>query len=88
MTTYKVEIPRKVAKSIDALERSDALRIWGAIALLADTPRPPNCIALTGERNVYRIRTGNFRILYEVRDQTLTVIVVRVAHRRDVYRST
>ncbi|MCZ7631356.1 MAG: type II toxin-antitoxin system RelE/ParE family toxin [Microthrixaceae bacterium] len=57
-----------------------------AIDLLADEPRPPGCTKLTGEDAVYRVRIGDYRILYEVIDDRLLIHVVRIGHRRDVYR--
>lgn len=86
MTPYRVVIPRAVTKSIAALEAADARRIRAAIDLLATNPRPPACLALSGETGVYRVRVGNYRILYEVNDGELVVIVVRIGHRREIYR--
>jgi mRNA interferase RelE/StbE len=68
---------------------SDQQRIRAAIDLLAENPRPPSCVALQGEVGVYRVRVGDYRIVYEVLDQVLVVQVVqvvRVGHRREVYR--
>ena len=68
---------------------SDQQRIRAAIDLLAENPRPPSCVALQGEVGVYRVRVGDYRIVYEVLDQVLVVQVVqvvRVGHRRGVYR--
>jgi mRNA interferase RelE/StbE len=83
---YRVEIARRAARSIASLQRQDQQRIRAAIDLLADNPRPPGCARLTGEANAYRVRTGSYRILYEVFDDRLVVHVIRVGHRRDVYR--
>ena len=57
-----------------------------AIELLSENPRPPACIALKGEDSVYRVRVGDYRIIYEVRDQLLLIQVVTVGHRREVYQ--
>ena len=57
-----------------------------ALDLLADNPRPPNCVAMQGEDSVYRVRVGDYRIVYEVLDAVLLVHVVRIGHRREVYR--
>ena len=56
------------------------------VDLLAEIPRPPNCVAMAGENSVYRVRVGNYRIVYEVKDNILKVLVVRIGHRREVYR--
>jgi mRNA interferase RelE/StbE len=83
---YRVEIARRAVKTLMALPRREQQRIRAAIDLLADTPRPPGCRALAGESDVYRVRVGDYRIVYEVLDDRLIVHVVRVGHRRDVYR--
>jgi mRNA interferase RelE/StbE len=84
--TYKVEIARRAAKVLARLPRKEQQRIRVAVDLLAETPRPPGCIALVGEANAYRVRVGDYRIVYEVYDDRLVVQVVRIGHRRDVYR--
>lgn len=86
MTTYRVEIARRAVKALSALPRREQQRIRAAIDLLADNPRPPGCVAMTGEVHAYRVRVGDHRIIYEVFDDHLVVQVVRVGHRRDVYR--
>ena len=86
MSRYTVEIARRAIKSIAGLPRPEQFRVRAAIDLLADEPRPPGCVALTGEESVYRVRVGDYRILYEVVDERLVIHVIRVGHRRDVYR--
>lgn len=86
MTTYHVDIARRAVKALAALPRREQQRIRAAIDLLADNPRPPGCVAMTGEAHAYRVRVGDYRIIYEVLDDRLVVQVVRVGHRRDVYR--
>jgi len=81
-----VEISRRAIKSIAALPRKEEQRIRAAIELLADEPRPPSCVALTGEQSVYRVRVGDYRIVYKVIDTRLMILVIRVGHRCDVYR--
>jgi mRNA interferase RelE/StbE len=83
---YRVEVARRAVKALAALPRRDQQRIRAAIDLLADDPRPPGCTKLTGEPHTYRVRTGDYRILYDVHDDRLVVQVVRIGHRRDVYR--
>jgi len=81
-----VEIARRAVKAIAQLPRAEQQRVRAAIDLLADEPRPPGCVALAGEESVYRVRVGDYRILYEVIDDRLVIHVVRVAHRREAYR--
>ena len=89
---YEVQIARRALKITNSLERRDQQRIRAAIDLLADQPRPPACVALAGEDDVYRVRVGDYRIVYEVADRQLRILVVldrhlvRVGHRRDVQR--
>ena len=83
---YQVEIARRAVKLLASLPRPDQQRIRAAIDLLANEPRPPGCTKLSGEPNTYRVRTGDYRILYDVFDDRLVVQVVKVGHRRDVYR--
>ncbi len=83
---YEVRIAKRAAKSLVSLERRDQQRVRAAIELLAEDPRPPACVAMRGEDSVYRVRVGDYRIVYEVRDEVLLIQVVRVGHRREVYR--
>lgn len=83
---YEVKLSRRALRSLISLERSQQQRIRAALDLLSENPRPPNCVALRGEDAVYRVRIGDYRIVYEVRDLMLLVHVVRIGHRREVYR--
>jgi mRNA interferase RelE/StbE len=87
LSKYRVEIARRAVKALAALPRREQQRVRAAIDLLTDNPRPPGCTKLTGEDDVYRVRVGLYRIVYEVLDDLLLVHVVRVGHRRDVYKS-
>lgn len=84
--SYQVRKTHGVQRAIDAIEKRDRLRIEAVITLLADNPRPPKTIKMTGYLNRWRVRAGNYRILYEIDDAVLTVLVIRVAYRREVYR--
>lgn len=85
MANYSVLIRRSAAKEIDALPLKDRRRVVARINGLATNPRPAGCEKLSGEEK-YRIRQGDYRILYEIVDRDLIVTVVRVGNRRDVYR--
>ena len=85
-TTYEVRIARRALRSLARLERREQQRIRAALDLLAGNPRPPACVAMQGEESVYRIRVGDYRIVYEVLDSVLVVHVVRIGHRREVHR--
>ncbi len=89
---YEVQIARRALKTLNSLERREQQRMRAAIDLLAEQPRPPACVALAGEDDVYRVGVGDYRIVYEIVDRRLLILVVldrhlvRVGHRRDVYR--
>jgi mRNA interferase RelE/StbE len=87
VASYRVLIKASAAKEIEAVDpKKDRQRIVAAIRSLADDPRPPGCEKLAGEGDRYRIRVGRYRIIYSVGDGELLVVVVRVGHRKDVYR--
>ncbi len=85
MASYEVQFRKSVSKDLDPIPRRDVQRIVAAIAALADNPRPPQAAKLTGSEK-YRLRCGVYRVLYEIRDDVLIVCVVKVGHRKDVYR--
>ena len=83
---YRIEVKRSAAKEIRAIgQKRDRQRVIARIAALADDPRPPGCTKLSG-REAYRIRQGSYRIVYTIEDEALVVEIVKVGHRRDVYR--
>lgn len=82
---YTVIIKKTAQKELDSIPKKLQLRIRGAIDLLAVNPFPPNSKKLQG-RDGYRIRTSDYRILYEVNGEAITVCVFRIAHRGNVYR--
>lgn len=84
---YTVIILPRARKSIERLDRTVRARIQAAIELLAGNPRPPRAMPLVGETDVYRVRVGDYRILYWVGDTIRIVEIRKVAHRREAYRS-
>lgn len=86
MASYRLVIKRSVAKDLRALPNADVAAILKRLQALADDPRPPGCEELSAQER-YRVRQGVYRILYEIQDQDLVVTVVKVGHRRDVYRN-
>ena len=83
---YRVEFARSAIKDLEALPREARERIAEMIDALAADPRPPGVAKMQGEAATYRIRIGAYRVLDEVLDDRLIVFVVRVGHRKDVYR--
>jgi len=83
---YKVSIKRSAVKEIEAIpQKKERQRIISRIGQLANDPRPPGSKKLSGH-DKYRIRQGTYRIVYSIEDNELVVVVVKVGHRKDVYR--
>lgn len=81
---YRVEFTAKADKQLDKLDGQVRARIVAAAERLADNPRPSGCKQLVG-RPGYRIRVGDWRVIYEIRDAVLVVLVLEVGNRREVY---
>ena len=89
MAGYRLLIKQSAAREIEALgQKKDRQRIVNRIAALASEPRPAGSEKLAGAEGRYRVRQGQFRIVYAVDDATRTIEVVKVGHRREVYRGT
>ena len=87
MARYKLLIKKTAAKELEAIAgKKDRERITQRILALADNPRPAGVEKLSGINEKYRIRQGDFRILYEIQDAILVVYVVRIGDRKEVYR--
>jgi mRNA interferase RelE/StbE len=85
-TTYQVELKPSAARVIRKLDKDIQRRVIARAEALADEPRPSGAGKLEGMRDLYRIRVGDYRIIYQVADKVLLVLVVRAGHRRDAYR--
>lgn len=85
MASYKLLIKPSAAKEIESLPKKDRLRVIQRIQELSEDPRPPGSEKLSGQEK-YRVRQGSYRIVYSVSDKEIVVIVVKVGHRREVYR--
>ncbi len=83
--TYRIELRPAAVRALRSVHPRDRGRIQGAIRLLAEDPRPPAARKLQG-REGHRVRVGDYRILYTLRDDVLLVAVVTLGHRSDVYR--
>lgn len=86
MAVFRVELSRSAARAIRDLERKMQVRILSRLQTLAVNPRPVGVKKLQGEDHVYRIREGDYRIVYEVFDKKLLIHVLRMGHRREIYR--
>ena len=81
--SYTIEILRSAQKRLAKIDRQDQAAVLSAIRNLADTPRPIGCKRLSG-RPAWRLRIGNYRIIYEIYDDRLIILVISVGHRSEV----
>jgi len=85
MGRYKIVFRKSVAKDLRRIPSQDLRRILATVDSLSEEPRPSGVEKLSGQEK-YRVRQGNYRIIYEIKDDEVVVVVVKVGHRRDVYR--
>lgn len=86
MANYRIEISSSAERSLKKIPQRDISKIIEAIQILAINPYPDNCRKLAGEENAFRIRQGNYRIIYEVLGKKLLILILKIGHRKDVYR--
>lgn len=88
MSSYRIEFDRRVKKDFRSITPQDAKQIKDSIAELAENPRPFDCKKLKGKNNDYfRIRVGNYRVIYTIEDQVLLIVIIRVGHRKEIYKN-
>ena len=85
MAAYKVYFRESVEKDFNSIPKKDLTKILSRIRALTNNPRPPGCEKLTGQER-YRVRQGRYRIVYSIQDDVLTIWIVKVGHRKDIYR--
>ncbi len=85
MANYRIQIKPSAVKELEVLQLKDRKRLVARIRKLAKEPRPDGCEKLSGQ-DKYRVRQGHYRVLYSVDDSETSVIIVKIGHRRDVYR--
>ncbi len=86
MAEYTITFARSARKELEALDASIVNRIFPKIEALAEEPRPPGCLKLTGEEDLWRIRIGDYRVLYTINDKQKLVDVIAIRHRREAYQ--
>jgi mRNA interferase RelE/StbE len=86
MTRYSIEISRTAERQLKRLPQAERQRIARTVALLAIEPRPRGARKLAGYDDVFRVRTGRYRVIYSVAEDRLVVLVLKIGHRKDVYR--
>jgi mRNA interferase RelE/StbE len=84
VTRYTVHLSSNAVKALKKIPQKDQLRIAGVIELLAENPLPPKASKLSG-REGYRVRSGNYRVIYTFERNQLEVLVIKIGHRRDIY---
>ena len=86
MAKYKIEISLTAERQLKKIRRENAVRILKAISLLAGEPRPYGSKKMSGYEHVYRIRVGDYRVLYEIDENRILIIILKISHRREIYR--
>ncbi len=86
MASYEIEISRTAEKQLKKLPEKQQLRVVRAVLALAEEPHPRGSRKLTGYDDVFRVRVGRFRVLYSIAKSRLVILVLKIGHRRDVYR--
>lgn len=84
---YSIRFAESAARSLKKLPASPRVRIAARIEALADNPYPPGTRKMAGEEHAYRICIGDYRVVYDVLEDAIVVLVLRIGHRKDVYRS-
>ena len=85
--TYRVTLAPAAERQLRKFDPPVRRRLQAALELLADNPRPPAATQLVGGSGEWRVRTGDYRIVYDIEDDRLVILVLRMAHRREVYRA-
>jgi mRNA interferase RelE/StbE len=86
MASYRIEVSATAERQIRKLPRADQIRVIRVIQALSMNPRPPGCRKLSGYDDVFRMRSGRYRVLYSIEGKRLVIIVLKVGDRKDVYR--
>jgi mRNA interferase RelE/StbE len=88
VTVYRLVIKSSAAKELDAVgQKADRTRLVASIQELAEQPKPVGAEKLSGHIDLYRIRVGNYRVVYEIDNEQIVVTVIKVGHRKEIYRS-
>ena len=86
MKSFEITFSKSAVKEIESLDNPLIERIWEKIEHLVQNPRPAGCLKLQGSNNLWRIRVGDYRILYSISDEDLIVDIISIKHRKDVYK--
>jgi mRNA interferase RelE/StbE len=86
MHPYEIRFSKDSAKTLNSLDAKLAVRIAKAIGKLATDSTPPGCRKMIGSESDYRIRVGDYRVVYQIRSLVVMIFVIRIGHRKDIYR--
>jgi mRNA interferase RelE/StbE len=86
VANYSIRLTTSAEKTLKSIPKKDVQKIVATLQGLAANPRPTGCRKLAGEEATYRVRQGNYRIIYEIEDKVLLILVLKTGHRKDVYR--
>jgi mRNA interferase RelE/StbE len=84
--TYQVNLTPSATRQLKKSPKAIQPLIWQILEALAEEPRPSGVVKMAGEASTYRVRLGDYRIVYEVQDEVLCILVIKVGHRREVYK--
>ena len=85
MNKYTINFKKSALKELQKLPNKEVIRITNFIASLSDDPRPTGCKKLKGYEDLWRVRSGNYRVIYSIKDQILVVEILEIVNRRDAY---
>lgn len=83
---YSIEIETSAVKALSRIQKNMQVKIAAEIKALATDPRPHGCLKMSGRTDAYRIRVGNYRVIYAINDTIRVIRIEKIAHRREVYR--
>lgn len=84
--SYRIEVKKSAAKSLRKIPKADQKRIAAEIDSLAENTPNPDTTKMKGNNPFHRIRVGNYRIVYEIHDEVLVILVIKIGHRKDIYK--
>jgi mRNA interferase RelE/StbE len=85
MASYEIEWKRSAVKDLKELPKEMIVRILRAVEALAENPLPPSVKKMVGSKHTYRLREGDYRVIYDLLSKTLVIEIIRIGHRKDVY---
>ena len=87
MPAYNIQWKKSVTKELTDIPKEYSTKIFNEISNLSEIPRPDGCRKLKGTNNIYRIKINEYRVIYSIEDNILTIEIIRIAHRKEAYRN-